>query len=685
VLARLEKDGLAPSPEASETTLLRRLSFDLTGLPPTPAEVSEFVNDKQPEAYERAVDRLLASPHYGEKWARHWLDLARYADSDGYEKDLVRPYAWRWRNWVINALNADMPFDQFTVEQLAGDLLAKATVEQRVATGFHRNVLTNREAGVDRAEARFEQDVNRTNTIATTWLGLTVGCAQCHNHKYDPISQKDYYRLFAFIRNVEEHELDAPLPGEIGPYLLDRPRYQKEREKLLTEYGIPEMQAAWEEKVRYHMAHAGTDSEWDFAVTEFRGRFDYADKLIHKPSDKRTVKEAERVTNYFVISAPKPDLLRDKIKAAGIREVRDKLNELIRSHTPLTEAMTVVESDTPVKPYLAVRGDFRVKGEEVEPGTLSVLPPLKANGTPTRLELARWLVAPENPLTARVAANRMWQEFFGRGIVRTSEDFGTQGEKPSHPELLDWLGTEFRDNGWSMKRMHRLIVTSAAYRQSSKARPELNDRDPENRLIARQARLRLPAELIRDEALAVSGLLNPAIGGESIRPPQPAGIAELGYSNSVKWNETKGPGRFRRGLYILFQRTAPYPMLMTFDEPDSNVACSRRARSNTPLQSLNLLNDPVFFEAAQAFALRAEKDCPAGAGDRIGCMFQLAIGRQPSDGERERLARYLDEQATIFGKDKQAAGQAAPLDPKDAPWVGLARVLLNLDEFITRE
>jgi hypothetical protein len=330
-------------------------------------------------------------------------------------------------------------------------------------------------------------------------------------------------------------------------------------------------------------------------------------------------------------------------------------------------------------------GDFRNKGEEVDPGTLSVLPPLKTTGAATRLDLARWLVSPENPLTARVAVNRMWQEFFGRGIVRTSEDFGTQGEKPTHPELLDWLASEFRENGWSMKRMHRLIVTSAAYRQSSKARPELKDRDPDNRLVSHQSRLRLPAELVRDEALAVSGLLNPAIGGESIRPPQPAGIAELGYSNSVKWPETKGPARFRRGLYILFQRTAPYPMLMTFDAPDSNVACSRRSRSNTPLQSLNLLNDPVFFEAAQAFALRADKDCPAATGDRIGCMFELALGRAPSDGERQRLARYLDDQATIFAKDKQAAAEAAPIEPGAAPWVGLARVLLNVDEFITRE
>ncbi|HET8547971.1 MAG TPA: PSD1 and planctomycete cytochrome C domain-containing protein, partial [Bryobacteraceae bacterium] len=523
ILAALEKESLAPSPETSKTTLLRRLSLDLTGLPPSPHEVGEFLKDTRPDAYERAADRLLASPHYGEKWARHWLDLARYADSDGYEKDLVRPYAWRWRNWVINALNADMPFDQFTIEQLAGDLLPNATIEQRVATGFHRNVLANREAGVDRAEARFEQDVNRTNTIATTWLGLTVGCAQCHNHKYDPISQTDYYRLFAFVRNVEERDIDAPLVGEIGPWLLDRPRYQKEREKLLSDYGILEMMPPWEDKLRYHMAHPGADPEWDFAVTEFRGRFDNADKLIHKAPEKRSSKEIERLVNYFVMSAPKPDLLRDKVKAAGIREVREKLSELIRSHTPLTEAMTVVESDTPVKPYLAVRGDFRNKGEEVEPGTLSVLPPLKTNGTPTRLDLARWLVAPANPLTARVAVNRMWQEFFGRGLVRTSEDFGTQGEKPTHPELLDWLAGEFRDNGWSMKRMHRLIVTSAAYRQSSKTRPELRDRDPENRLIARQSRLRLPAELVRDEALAVSGLLDPAVGGESIRPPQPAG------------------------------------------------------------------------------------------------------------------------------------------------------------------
>jgi hypothetical protein len=684
ILSRLSAEKLQPSAEASKATLLRRVSLDLTGLPPTPRDIEQFLADTRPDAYEHAVERLLASPHYGEKWARHWLDLARYADSDGYEKDLVRPYAWRYRNWVIDALNSDMPYDRFVLEQLAGDLIPNATVEQRVATGFHRNVLTNREAGVDRTEARFEQNVNRTNTVATVFLGLTAGCAQCHNHKYDPISQREYYGLFAYSANLEEHDIDAPLPGELGPWLRARPEYEKQRAALLSEYGVRELQATYESKLKQAVEKPGEDLEWDFQVTELKANIDSAVKILYTPADKRDRRASERMTNRF-IRVIGPEFNRDKPLVAKLKELREKLSKLDSGHTPITEAMTIREDGTPPQTYLAVGGDYKNKGDTVDAGVPAVLGGARPKD---RLEFARWLMSTDNPLTARVAVNRIWGEFFGRALVRTTEDFGTQGEKPSHPELLDWLAAEFRESGWSMKHMHRLIVTSATYRQSSAARDELKTIDPENRLLARQSRLRLPAELVRDSALAAGGLLNTAIGGRSVRPPQPKGVAELGYANSVKWVESEGPDRYRRGLYIHFQRTTPYPMLMSFDAPDSTVACTRRARSNTPLQALNLLNDPVFVEAAQGLAFRVLTEAP---GDRIDYAYRMTLGRAPSTLEKQRFAAYLETQKRILADDAEAVDLLMPAPPdgvdrRDAAlWAAASRVLLNLDEFITRE
>jgi hypothetical protein len=668
--ARLEKEGVAPSPEAPLTTLVRRASLDITGMPPSPQEVEAFLQDPRPGAWERLINRLLASPHYGEKWARHWLDLAHYADSDGYEKDLPRADAWRWRHWVIEALNRDVPFDRFTVEQIAGDLLPGATAEQKAATGFFRNTLKNREAGTDRAEARFEEIVNRVNTLSTTWLGLTAGCAQCHDHKYDPITQLDYYRLYAFFQAAEEESIDAPLPGEVGPYLRAAPEYRARRQKLLDEYDVPALQAEWESLLRDAITHPGRTPEWDFQLTSMQAMFDGAVRLLMLEEARRTPRQRDRLTDYFV-ERPGPNLGRDRAKLARLKELRGKLQELAAATPALSQAM-VLEYDAEAPPaHLYVKGDWRRKGIRVEPGTPEFLPSPGAKAD--RLALARWIVARENPLTARVTVNRVWQELFGRGLVRTAEDFGTQGEKPSHPELLDWLASEFADRGWSLKDLIRTIMTSSAYRQSSAVRRDMETHDPENVLIARQARLRLSAELVRDSVLAVSGLLETSIGGRSIRPPLPQGVAELGYAQSIKWPETEGRERYRRGLYIHFQRTTPYPMLMTFDAPESQVSCARRPRSNTPLQSLNLLNDSVFFEAAQALAWRIERECPAA--DRIGCAFRLALARAPSERESERMARYLDEQSQIF--QREGAGLS--------PWVGVSRVLLNLDEFITRE
>jgi hypothetical protein len=573
VLARLEREKITPSPEADRITLLRRVTLDLTGLPPACEEVDRFLADLAPDAYERLVDWLLASPAYGERWGRHWLDAARYADSDGYEKDSGRPFAWRWRHWVIAALNAGMPYDWFTIEQIAGDLLPGATIEQKVATGFHRNTLTNREGGVDREQYRVEAVVDRVNTTARVWLGLTLGCAQCHDHKYDPLSQREYYQLFAFFNSDIEADIPAPLPG-------------------------------------------------------------YAASL------------------------------RAQTLALGRHR----------------------------KTNVMIRGDFLRPGIEVKPLTPAVLPPLASNGMATRLDLARWLVSPTNPLAPRVMVNWVWQKYFGRALVATPEDFGTQGAKPSHPELLDFLASELIHRGWDLKSLHRLIVTSATYRQSSHVRPALLQRDPYNALLARQVRQRLEAEVIRDVSLAASGLLVRTVGGPSARPPQPAGISELTYGGSARWIDSKGADRYRRGLYTWFQRTSPYPMLMTFDAPDAALCCVRRIRSNTPLQALTLLNDTVFVECAQALARRVIHECRGDTEARLRHAFRLCTARPPTERELARLKKLYAELYELCESDGAGAARLAGKQipegsnrAQTAAWVMVARALLNLDEVVTRE
>lgn len=676
VAARLKTEGLSPSPEADRVTLLRRLSLDLIGLPPTPAEIADFVADQSPNAYERQVDRLMRSPHYGERWARQWLDLAHYADSDGYEKDRGRPWAWRYRHWVIQALNRDLPFDRFTIEQIAGDMLPAPTVDNLVATGFLRNTLTNREAGVDRDEARFEQLVNRTNTVGTTWLGLTMGCTQCHDHKYDPITQRDYYRLLSFFERTEEAEINAPLPGELGPYLAALPEYEKKRAALLAEFEVPVLQPQWEAKMLSAIDTPGLAPEWDFALTSMKAMFDRTVRVMKTPPAERSERDKRRLTDYFIFSN-NTTLGLDKAKLDKLKDLRKKLNELDATLPMIAQAPVMTDDPGTPPTQIRVRGDWKSKGIPVDSGVPAALPQIKLadGGSPSRLELARWLVSRDNPLTSRVWVNRAWQEFFGRGLVKTAEDFGKQGEKPSHAELLDWLAAEFMDNGWSMKHLHKTIVLSATYRQSSKVRPDAAAKDPENVLLSRQSRVRLSAETLRDQALAVSGLLNDALGGQSIRPPQPAGVAELGYGGR-RWDVTTGKDRYRRGLYIHFQRTTPYPMLMNFDAPDMSVSCTRRSRSNTPLQALNLLNDEVFFEAAKALAWRVEEETSGQSlAGKIDYAFRLCVGRKPTAREHARIESLYQQQATLFEQEKQ------PL----AAMVGVSRVLLNLDEFITRE
>ncbi len=689
ILAKLDAEGIAPSPEASRGTLLRRVSLDLTGLPPSAGEMDEFLRDNRPDAYERAVDRLLASPHFGEKWARYWLDLARYADSDGYEKDRTRPWAWRYREWVIQALNRDMPYDEFTLEQLAGDLLPNRTVDTLVATGFNRNTLTNREGGTDPEQFRDEQVLDRAATLGTVWMGLTVGCAQCHDHKFDPIKQKEFYQLTAFFNTQEEVNIQAPMPGELGPYLAAKAAYDQKRAALLEEYKIPEVQAKYEERMRHAALHPGELQDADFAYGEFTHTVDNARKVLFLDPAKRSEVQRYAMTDVFIGSCGNA-YPKDYCNSLKLKELREKLNQLNATLPPLSYAPVLVENDTPPKTYVHIKGDWQQRGPEVQPGMLAVLPPMPP-GTPTRLTLARWLVSPENPLTSRVAINRVWQELMGRGIVVTSEDFGTQGEPPSHPELLDWLASEYVARGWSTKQMIRLIVTSSTYRQSSHARPELDAKDPANTLLSHMSRLRLPAELVRDETLDAAGLLNLKVGGPSVKPPQPKGVAELSYAGSVKWVESTGADRYRRGLYIHFQRTTPYPQLMNFDAPAANLSCTRRERTDTPLQALNLMNDPVFYEAAQALAYRVMRESSGPFHDRLAYAFKTTLGREPTVREAERMGKYYDEALHSIEQSPETVTALFPDKLEGVPqneaaaWVELSRVLLNLDEFITRE
>jgi mono/diheme cytochrome c family protein len=675
ILARLDREGLAPSPEADRVTLIRRLSLDLIGLPPAPREVEDFVNDPAPDAYERLVERLLASPHYGERAGRWWLDQARYADSNGYSIDAPRSL-WPYRDWVIAALNADLPFDQFTVEQLAGDLLPNATQQQKVATGFHRNTPINEEGGIDVEQFRVESIIDRVNTTGSVWLGLTVGCCQCHDHKFDPISQREYYQLFAFLNNADEPALELGTPSELEQRKQARARIAAVQKQLKP---LDPTTAAGEDR-------------WERNLTTDLRRLLPADiqAILEVPENGRTVAQKEKLSEAY----RKTDQSRHIVAAlgstsplaaaanahVGLRraELDGQLTALKKSAPPAVTTMVLQERQAPRTTHLLLGGDFTRHGAVVTPGVPAVLPPLQpvrapsvSEGSLNRLDLARWLVDPRNPLTARVTVNRLWQQHFGLGLVETDNDFGTQGTPPSHPELLDWLATEFVRQGWSVKAMHRLIVTSATYRQSSKARPDLMTVDARNRLLARQARLRLEAEFVRDAALSASGLLSHKVGGPSVFPPQPDGIYRFTQIDK-HWMASVGPERYRRGMYTWFWRSAPHPSLTVFDAPDASTACTRRNRSNTPLQALTLLNDQGQYELARALAGRVLRE---GGGDddaRLRYAFRVCLARPPNEHERQRLGELL------------ARCRAESASAHEA-WVTVARVLLNLDDFITRE
>ncbi len=686
VRERLRREGLEPAPSADRATLLTRVSIDLTGLMPTIEEQRAFLGDTREGPYERVVDRLLSSDQFGEKQAIHWLDQARYADSDGYAKDYSRPHAWRYRRWVIDALNSGMSFDRFSMEQIAGDLLPQATIEQRVATGFHRNTLRNREGGVNPAQFFFEETVDRTSTFGTVWLGLTVGCAQCHDHKYDPISQRDFYELFAFFDNLEEAHIYAPVEGELGPYLRSVNDYRRKHQEILDEYNVPALQADWETNCLKAGATPGVYLDWDLAWQELGLNTDGGQEIIRSPPEDRSWRQANMVTYYFlrayslIVGGPKQ-------KELGFPEASRKIKELNERYPQLSEARVVSENPVPNPTYLRVRGSWDRPGIEVSASVPEVLPG-PANPKPTRLDLANWLFSPDNPLTARVAVNRIWQEYFGRGLVATSDDFGKQGERPSHPRLLDWLAAEFRDSEWNIKHLHRLIVTSETYKQASSASSEAAGVDPGNELLARQVRLRLPAELVWDRALGAAGLLHHDVGGPSFRPAMPEGSTGLKTGTS-SWEASTGRERYRRGMYIHFQRTQPYPFLVNFDSPDFRAPACRRERSNTPLQALNLLNDSTFAEAWQALATRVLTETPeADFEKRLRLAYGLALGRAPTPGEIERFSSYVSDRRAQAGKVAELLNRLPMVEGLAqadlVAWTGVSRILMNLDEFVIR-
>jgi hypothetical protein len=641
ILARLETEKMKPSPEADRATLIRRLSLDLTGLPPTPDEVDAFATNTSPRAYEELVDRLLASPHYGERMAMDWLDGARYADTNGYQNDFSRTM-WPWRDWAIAAFNRNEPYDEFVTDQMAGDLRPGATLEQRIATGFNRNNRTVTEAGSIDEEWRIENAVDRVETTATVFLGLTMGCARCHDHKFDPISQKEFYQFLSFFSRVSEKGVYTETRGNVPP-LVSLPSPDERKELARLEALIACATAAKDAAEKSH-------------------------------SEKRAISQATG-------------------RLASVRKQKEELQRRIPT------VMVMEDLKTPPPTYVLKRGryDMPDTSQQVNPGVPGCLSPMPKNAPPNRLGLARWLVAAENPLAARVGVNRLWQQHFGIGLVKTAENFGLQSEPPSHPELLDWLATEFIRLGWDQKALHRLIVTSATYRQSSNAPPSSHEHDPENRLLSRGPRFRLPAELVRDNALAIAGLLSPQIGGPSVKPYQPAGLWEelAGGAGEGKYVQDRGPNLYRRSLYVYRKRTVPHPAMATFDAPSREICQVQRARTNTPLQALELLNDVTYVEAATHLAKLMITEGGSTPEARLRYAFRRATARSPDDLELKVALRGLDRYRRSFRAQPDLATKwiahgdnpvPPGIDPIDlASHTAAASVILNLDETITRE
>ena len=625
VLAKMKRAGLQPSPRADKETLLRRVSFDLTGLPPIPREIDAFLADASPRAFEKVVDRLLASPRYGERMALDWLDAARYADSHGYSLDRRR-VMWPWRDWVIRAFNDNMPFDRFALEQLAGDLLPDATIAQRVATGFNRNHSIQSEGGVINEEYRVETVVDRVETTTAVFLGLTFGCARCHDHKYDPISQREFYEFYALFNNVPE------------------------------------------------TAHVGN-----------------ADKLADKPFVK-----VPSVAQRKQMEWHRAEIAELEKKSEAEEQLKTARKALAALGQALPTAMIMGELSPARKTFVLSRGQYdQPSAVEVSAGLPAALGQWPAGAPRNRLGLAKWIVGGENPLTARVIVNRFWQMHFGTGIVKSSEDFGAQGEWPTHPALLDWLATEFVRGGWNRKAMHKLIVMSATYQQVSRVSPGLLEVDPANRLFARGPRFRLPAEMIRDHALASSGLLVGRLGGESVRPYQPPGLwDDVVYENVPRFVQDHGGKLYRRSMYTYWKRSVPPPNMQAFDAPSREVCVLTRAKTNTPLAALVLMNDPTFVEASRKLAGRVLRDGGATEESRLMLLHRLVCGRRPTERELDLLSGALAEFQTSFRAEPEAARRLmavgeSPHDPvldvvELAAYASLANAVLGTDEAITR-
>ncbi len=679
ILARLEQSGLNPSPEAAPELLIRRLSLDLTGLPPTPEEVDAFLGDSAPDAYEKVVDRLLASPRYGERMAWDWLDAARYADTNGYQGDPERTM-WPWRDWVVKALNDNLPYDRFTVEQLAGDLLPGATLSQKIASGFNRNHMLNGEGGRIADETRVENVMDRVETTATIWMGSTIGCARCHDHKFDPFKQREYYQLFAYFNNTSED--GSSRGGQTPPLIEVFSEEEKARLEVLkkrSQDAAAEVAAMEKELFPRPSDKSAGDSELAVALPG-----PIREELKRAP-DQRGSGKLRELVSHFEKSEPS--------YARALAKLNREIDERDRFTKNLPRVMIMDELPRPRDTFVLVRGAYNKPGDKVSAGVPACLPALPQDAAKNRLALANWLVDPANPLTARVTVNRHWQTFFGTGLVKTVDDFGVQGDLPSHPELLDWLATELVRTGWDLKQLHRLIVTSAVYRQSSKVTAELLERDPDNRLLARGARFRLPSWMIRDQALAASGLLVPRLGGPAVKPYQPAGVWEEATFGQKSYQQDKGEGLHRRSVYTFWRRIVGPTEF--FDTASRQTCTVKVVRTNTPLHALTTLNDTTFVEAARALAQRLLDQGDLTPGERIETAFRLVLARPPTEPEKRILLSALDRFRLLYDGDPQAAARLLKvgesprnekLDVREhAAYAALCTLISNLDESLTRQ
>jgi hypothetical protein len=679
VQARLAREGLKPSPPAGRETLIRRVTLDLTGLPPTPEAVDAFLADDSPEAYEKVVDRLLASPAYGERMAWTWLDAARYADTNGYQGDSERTM-WPWRDWVIRAFNENMPFDQFTLWQLAGDLLPDASFEQQLATGFCRNHMINGEGGRIPEENRVEYVFDMTETTGTIWLGLTLNCCRCHDHKYDPLTRKDYYELFAFFNQTPV--TGAGRDPQTPPVLAAPTREQQQRIDELSGH-LAELRKQLQQR---RAELAGGQSKWEQVEIErltTEGDEPFLTAL-RTPADARTDEQRELISKQYLES--------DETYAALSKQVEQAEKQLSSARNAVPKVMVMEDMDEPRQTFMLDVGLYSQPQDEVAADVPGSLPGLPDEAPRNRLGLARWLVSEDNPLPARVTVNRFWQQFFGVGLVNTPEDFGVQGEIPVHMDLLNWLAAEFRENGWDVKGLVRLIVTSRTYRQSSHLTEELRERDPENRLLARASRYRLPSWMLRDQALAASGLLVPRIGGPPVKGYQPPGIWEEATFGKKKYVQDQGEALYRRTLYTFWRRIVAPTML--FDNASRQVCTVTPFLTNTPLHALITLNETTYVESARALAQRVlhfSDDDP----ERMDRAFRLAASRSPKPEETDILLARLETLKRQFSADPEAATEFLNIgeSPRDerleaiehAAWAGVCSLILNLDETLTRQ